>query len=640
MDIYEIAGWSTGVSKAGVNFLQPSDTFQNIVNGFIYRQVLQSRQGFRKFAPRLANHSRVMGIFEHTLFDGTKESLIADCNFLYKYNLSTGVYDLIPFGGSMAAYAGFNIVRKDAYVDGTSYTGWDITLAVQTNRFVFTGSNISLNANNSAVFFYDGTNVLDFTNIADNPNYAPPLEGTLERAEFVEFFGERLNFMSPTIRTQVYSQGLLYSGIRNTLGNGDKFNVAGAGLFQVDTYQNITGSEVLGQTISLHFDRSNYIVEKTQDVFNPYFVRKVPSVLGTNAKFSTVQWDDVVRSLGLTGIIGTDGRETLRIDNKIPDFTRQEIVGTFFNYTYGGFDRTNNQFLWTYRDPAPNIDTQNKVLVGNYEEDTWAIYDQRLTVYGQTDLGREKTWEQIDELSNSSWDKWRHTADIWDEIGIEEATQKTLAGDDLGFIYELNKDFDDYYSTISAITQADEAVLTIEASAYQAGDLVAIQDVEGMTAINNFFPEDNITNINFNAYEVLNATPTTITIDRNTTLMDPHTPNTGSVFKVINFSAETIPFNPYRSAGRRCYVSHVEFLIDITGACLKVDIYADEQGTPYKEDIIVFPEATNQKREWITISVDQEANFHTFVLKQLSPAVQLKLTSMRIHTQPGGLTSG
>ncbi len=69
MDVYEITGYATGVSEAGVNYLQPSDSFQKIVNGFIYRQVLQSRQGFGYFAPRLTDETRVFGIFEHTLPD-------------------------------------------------------------------------------------------------------------------------------------------------------------------------------------------------------------------------------------------------------------------------------------------------------------------------------------------------------------------------------------------------------------------------------------------------------------------------------------------------------------------------------------------------------------------------------------------
>ena len=150
MDIFEITGNVTGVSNAGVNFLQPKDAYEEMLNGYIYRQVLQSRQGIGYFAPRLANQTRIFGIFEHTLPDSTKELLAVDQNFLYKFNTGTGVFDQIPFAGSMAAYAGFNMTAKDLYVSGTSYP-----TATNGARFVFTGQGITPNAASSSILFYN-----------------------------------------------------------------------------------------------------------------------------------------------------------------------------------------------------------------------------------------------------------------------------------------------------------------------------------------------------------------------------------------------------------------------------------------------------------------------------------------------------
>ena len=633
MQVYEITGYRSGVSKAGVNYLQPSDSFQNIFNGYIYRQVLQSRKGVGYFAPRLAGNTRIFGIFEHTLPDSSKELLAVDQNFLYKFNTGTGIFDQVPFAGSMAAYAGFAITAKDLYVSGTSYP-----TKANLPRFVFTGEGITPNAAGSSIFFYNGTDVRDFTNLVDNPDYANPPAGTLTKAIYVLWFNERLNFIVPVISGVEYNQGVLYSGIRDASGNGDKFNVSGSGLFQADTYQNITGATILGQVLALNFDRMAYTLEKTRDAFNPYFGRAVPGPLGTNAKFSAVVWGDKVRSLGKTGILATDGRQNLRVDDKIPFFTFDDVDQIDFNLTYGGFDRINSQFLWAYKESESNSDTQNRVLVGNYEENSWSIYDQRFSVFGQTDVGLNLTWDDIDSASgNESWAQWDTTEEIWDRIGLGEAVQKTLAGDDLGFIYEINQDFDDYFSDISAILAGATTVLTVSAVGIIAGDLVTISDVEGMTQINNF---DSSTNeLIQNAYTVLSATPTSITINVDSTLFDPYTSG-GSIQKVINFYAETIPFNPYREQGRRCYVSHVEFLLNTNGGNLKVDVFADEDETPFKMDTSLIPTTTTQSTQWLTMAVNQEANFITFVLKQQSPAVQLQLTSMRIHCAPGGMTSG
>lgn len=634
MDVYEIAGFKTGVSQAGVNYLQPADSYQNIVNGFIYRDVLQSRQGVGYFAPRLANNTRVFGIFEHTLPDATKELLAVDQNFLYKFNTITGVFDQIPFGGSMAAYPGFAITAKDLYVSGTSYP-----TATNTPRFVFCGEGITTNGAGSSIFFYDGTDVKDFTNVADNPNYAAPTMGALNSASYVLWFNERINFIVPVIAGIEYNQGVLYSGIRNTAGNGDKFNIAGSGLFQADTYQTITGASLLGQIMTLNFDRMGYVMEKTRDAFNPYFGRSVPGVLGTNAKFSAVSWNDIVDSIGKTGVLGLDGRENKRVDNKIPYFTAREIDQIDFNLTYGGFDRLNNQFLWAYKQSETNSATQNAVLVRNYEENTWSTYDQRFSVFGQTDIGLNLTWDQIDETSgNESWAQWDTTEELWDRIGLGAAVQKTLAGDDLGFIYELNQDYDDYYTNITSIATGATTTLTVNACAIMPGDLVTVSNVLGMTELNNFDPATSETIGDL--YEVTASTPTSITINVDSTTFTPYISG-GNLSKIISFKAETIPFNPYRSQGRRCFVSYIEFLIEQTGGSLLVDVYADMQTTPFKSNVLVKPTNNPQQNsEYIGMTIDQEANFITFVLKQQSPAVQLRLTSMRIHCSPGGMTSG
>lgn len=623
MEVYEIAGDRTGISREGVNFLQPRDSFQLMRNGFIYRQELQSRKGFKQFSTgRLGNGAtfadgtRVMGIFEHILPDTTKDLLAITKKYLYKYNTTTNTFDQIP-NNSAVAFVDFAIPSNDDYVSGTSYP-----FADGSQRFVFTGKGMS------DVYFYDGTQVKRFTNLIDNPNYQAPAAGALTRATYVAWFGERLNFFVPTIAAQLQPQMVLYSGIRNTSGSGDKFNVPGSGAISADTFDYMTGAVIAGDYMVLEFNRSTYTLEKTRDVFNPYFIRKIPGVLGTDAQFSAVSWNNRTESIGKTGILSTDGRESVRCDTKIPYFTADEISQADFNLTYGGFDRINSQYLFSYRDPLSNLSsiTQDKVLVNNYEESTWAMNDQRFSVFGQTDKGQDLAWNDIDENEDPSWARMDQTEEIWNKIGIEAAVQKTLAGDDLGFIYEINTDYDDYFVAISAITQASAAVLTITESAFQIGDLVSFANVGGMTQINGL------------TANVIAATTTSITVNIDSTLFSAYTSG-GSVSKVISFYAETIPFNPYRNVGRRCFVSHVEFLLNTNNGNLTIDVFDDENETPFKTGILLVPTETTRAREWITMTVNQEANFLTFAMSQQNPSSQVIITSVRIHCEIGGLTS-
>lgn len=637
MDVYEIADYKTGVDNSGVNYLSPADSFEEIVNGFIYRQVLQSRQGVGFFAPRLSGQTRVLGIFEFIKPDSSSELLAVDRNQLYKFNTGTRTFDPVPFGGSMAAYTGFNITSNDLYISGTAYP-----TASNGPRFVFCGEGITPNGAGSAIFFYDPVSftVKDFTNAADNTNYAAPPGGALNSATYVLWFNERLNFIVPVIAGVEYNQGTLYSGIRTASGNGDKFNVAGSGLFQADTFQFITGATILGQIMVHNYDRSAYTMEKTRDAFNPYFGRGIPGVLGTSAKFSAISWNDQVASTGKTGALGADGRQNLRIDNKIPRFTAEEISQQDFNLTYGGFDRLNNQYLWAYKKSGTDTDTQNFVLVRNYEENTWSVYDQRFSVFGQTDIGINLNWDDIDETTgNLSWARCDTTDEIWDRIGLGAAVQKTLAGDNLGFIYELNQSYDDYFTNITAVAAGATTTLTVSATGVLPGDLVTISNVEGMIELNNFDPETNTKLKDF--YEVISATPTSIVIDVDSSLFSPYTLNTGNLSKIISFSAQTIPFNPYRAEGRRVYMSHVDFTIDVNGGSLLVDVYADQQSSPFIQNVLLMPnQDSEQQADVISMSVNQEATFITFVLKQQSPAVQLRLTSMKMYCERGGFING
>jgi hypothetical protein len=640
MNIYEISGYQTGISKEGVNFLQPSDSFEEIEDGYVFRQVLKSRKGFSRFSTGqldgvISDKTRVMGIFEHVVAYTTTELLAITQKALYKYNEGTDTFDQIPMAG-LAPAAGFGITSNSHYVSGTTYPFKD-----GSNRFVFCGKGLA------QIYMYDGTDVKLFNNVADNPDYQAPASGTLTKADHAIWFGERLNLFNPTIGGTKNPQGVLYSAIRNSAGNGDKFSTAGAGLLNADTYQYINGARILGDKMIMNFTRSSYVLEKTRDPFNPYFVRKVPSELGTDAAFSPVNWEDINISIGKTGVLSTDGVSSTRIDTKIPAFIEDELDPEEIQLTYGGFERINTQLMFSYKSQDDSDGTtQDKVLISNYNEGSWAIFNQRFSCFGQTDKGPLIPWNKIDESDHPEfpdWSRWDTTTDTWNKIGLEATVQKTLAGDDNGFIWSLYRDTDDYSHAITSATSANPSVVTIGTHSFEVGDEVYIMGVEGMAddegliGINNFNP----VNPDYNAkpWTITAIGATTITIDYDAEDDTAYT-GEGLVSMPISFKAKTIPFNPYRDQGRTCYISHVEFLLNTGGSFLETSIYQDEEETPFKKDVLLRPTSTLKDREWISMSVNNEANFMTFEFKQMTPAFQMELYSMRIHCMPGGLSSG
>lgn len=637
MDIYEIIskgnapGFTTGLDNSGVNFLDPADAFEVLKNGYIHRQELKSRMGFMQFGDRLTSklhpdNTRVMGIFENVdpAGVGTRELLVITTKYLYSYDSGTQLFNQIPMN-SADPIGDFNITSRDEYVSGTTYL-----TKLGAKRFVFTGKGMS------DIYFYDGTDVKRFTNDGagggDNPDYRAPSQGPLTKATKVHWFNGKLNLFVPVINGVPYHQSLLHSGIRSNTGNGDKFNVVGSGIKTASTYELMKGTILLGDMIIMKFQNSDFILEKIEDAFNPYFIRKIPSVIGTDATFSPVSWAYEAKSLSENGLITTDGRKTVRFDNKIPYFTRDQFDPKKMELVYGGFARGTSQFMWSYREkgsPLPD-ETQDKVLIYNYEESTWSVYDQRFSVFGETNAGSDDVWNQIDETIKASWKRWDTTDEIWNRIGLGEETQKTLAGDDEGYVYQINVDFDDYAASITAINHAATAVIATEA-AFKAGDRILVSNVEGMTEINGL-DDPYLT--------VIASTGAAITVNFDSTDTPDATINTGLVSKIIDFEAKLTPFNPYRDQGRKCYVSHIEFLLNTDAGSVYIDLYEDEEESPFKENIKLAPDSTlSKKREWISAIVDQESNFLNIKIKKQAAFEPIIISSIRIHCSPGSLTS-
>jgi hypothetical protein len=644
LDIYEITGFKTGVEHSGVNFLDPPDAFQDITNGYVYRQELKSREGFTQFGNRLADKTRVMGIFEDILPNSTNELLVFSTKFLYKYTSATDSFTQIAFNARILALVPaftLGITDNAAYISGTTYL-----TKTGTRRFVFTSKDIAtapLTPGNhaSGVYFYDGTSIGDFFNTTDNPDAQEPsatLGGDITHATKVIAFGERLNFFNPVLGATTYQQGVLYSGIRDAAGNGDKFNTPGSGLLSADTYEIMNGASVNGNIIVMNFEKSNYTLEKTRDAFNPYLIRRIPSTLiGTDAAFSSVSWGGETKSLGRNGMVTTDGRMSLRFDNKIPYFTRDEIDQENINLCYGGFSKSNSQFLFIYRDIFPNFTelTQNRVATYNYEENTWSFYDLRFSCFGQTDQGKSLSWDEIDAVvspNHPSWARWDTTEEIWDKVGVEAYVAKDLAGDNDGFVYRINNDYDDYFVAITNITAAANAVVTVAQSAFKLGDYIVIENAEGMIEINDYInPETG------KPIQIIAATDTSITLDINSTNFTAYTGN-GSISKVIDFSAEFSPFNPYRAEGRKVYVSYVEILFNTKGSGTTLLAYADEDQSPFKTVDMEPDNDLTIDRQWIGASINQEANFITFELSEQTWNNQTTIYSVRVHCKRGSLT--
>lgn len=617
MDIFEVTGFKTGLDHAGVSFLDPIDAFEELNNGYIYRQELRSRLGFSQFGNRLDDGKRVMGIFTDYIPTNTlSDLLVLSTEHLYVYNEGTNTFDVKANSG-----ADFSISDNAAYISGNGYPDKD-----GNRRFVFTGSDMPA----EGVYFYDGTSVKRYTNIIDNPDFEFKIDGVaalLNRADMVIAFNERIMFFAPVINSIYYPQRILYSGIRNSAGRGDKFNtVVGSGMLNFPTNEHMFGASVFGNSIIVRFDKSNWILTPTGNAQIPFDYRKIPGVVGTNASFSGVPYGYAVKSFGKAGLITTDGRETLRFDDKLPDFTTIEMDNTLFKLTYGGLDENLEQFMFAYRSNSTDMsdETQDKVLTFNYREGTFSIYDQRFSVFGQTTAGRNLVWDDIYELNDPSWARMDTTEESMNSIGINSDYLNTLAGDNDGFVYFLNQGSGDYAATITNITNALGAVITVSDSAFKKGDKVVVSNVLGMTEING------------TELTVTDATATSVTVDIDTRYLNAYDSG-GVLSKPIDFFVKLTPFNPYRNQGRKCYIQHIDILLEPNSIEVEAKLYENGNQSPFKTAKIIPSTDFDTDHVYESVSVNNESTFFSMSLSAKLVSTNFVGRSIRIYCEPGSM---
>jgi len=312
-------------------------------------------------------------------------------------------------------------------------------------------------------------------------------------------------------------------------------------------------------------NRETKIVYTGNDLapFNFYIIN---SELGATATFSTIVLDRGVMSIGDRGITITDQQSSSRIDQEILDYifefnllnngteritAQRDFVNewVYFTYPYGNKENT-------------SVPYPNQTLFYNYRDQSWAVFNESYTTYGPFRRQSGFTWQTVG-LIFPSWNQWNQS---WNSSGSSLEQPEVIAGNQQGFVvarrsdttgeapsltitavntststvtspnhglnsgdfvYFLNalglSNFNSYTSlsaTITGATQASSAVLTAN-NTFEVGDQIVITGVMGMTQLNG------------NTYTITAVTPTTITIDVNSTGFTPY--SSGGVATSVPF---------------------------------------------------------------------------------------------------------
>lgn len=268
-------------------------------------------------------------------------------------------------------------------------------------------------------------------------------------------------------------------GIDINAGRDDLFGRGGAN--DAPTNEVIVGAAFIRDILVVYFTRSTWRLRFVNNAQNPFVWERINVELGSDCTGSTIPFDKGLMAIGNRGIVISDGNDTIRFDEKIPDEIfniRQSNFG--FNRVQGIRTFRTKLNFWTIpSDSNPDGTYPDQLLVFNYDTKTWAIFDDVFTCFGYFYPSQSgETWAELDK-------SWSSYGDLTWGSGISsDGFENVVAGNQQGYVFLLEQtDGQNVPSlAISAITAANPGVFTSTNNNMPEGTWVQLSGVTGTTS--------------------------------------------------------------------------------------------------------------------------------------------------------------
>jgi hypothetical protein len=340
------------------------------------------------------------------------------------------------------------------FLPGTVWTGTDANFFWTTNYWVGDG--------NFRIFWetnFSGTlgDPIRYTNGQSGTNwinFAPQIDNVGNRLQqclsMLPFRSRLVTFNTlegMTLATSVsFPQRIRWAAIGNPFSdisaivttvnaNAWRDDIRGQGGFlDIPTSENIVAIGFVRDNLVVFCERSTWQLRYTGRSIAPFQIEKINSELGTESTFSAIQFDTSLVGIGDKGIVECDSYKSNRIDIKIPDLVFQ------FNNENNGPQRVQGirDFVqrlafWIYPfvpDDEQSSTYPNRRLVYNYENDSWAIFNDSLTALGTYQSLFSRTWEDTPFPWNTQNYPW---------INRPALIPSILGGNQQGFVEYLDQ---------------------------------------------------------------------------------------------------------------------------------------------------------------------------------------------------------
>lgn len=355
-------------------------------------------------------------------------------------------------------------------------------------------------------------------------------------------------------RARCSQNGVAYTtGLPGAVANAWLQDTNGLGFYiDAPTSEAITSAQFVQNRLIVFFERSTYELLYTGNEILPFVWQKINTELGCEATFSEVPFDKGVIGVGNRGIHIANTGAVERIDEKIPDLVSQiENLNSGPQRVYGIRDYFNEIVMWTFSIAGNGKTFPTKVLLYNYRNNSFAVFNDNITCYGYFQLAAGITWATILQ----TWEEYNNP---WNTALTQARFPFVIAGNQQGWTYILNNVSTNDYSLM--VTDVTNATLTITAPDHNLinDQYIILNTMGGLT-----FDVDGTTYTNDYVYSITSSAQNTFVLEpaSGETLTITGTYTGGGQIQVLNnFDIKTKNFALFQDQDKKTNLNGMHIL--------------------------------------------------------------------------------
>lgn len=392
---------------------------------------------------------RVMGITRYIQPAGTKTTLAFNTVRAFSYNTASDLFVQLDVANIMAG-------GENDYIWSANWQSGG-----GTNRFYFTNgleevTPLAANPVNGIRYFEQAAPAIT---TPFNPilGTGPP-QRNLVGALLIFSLGQRLVVLNTheynAVSTSNFPQRARWSA-RQDPSNWDDVTAGGGGFTDAATGDQIISARVLQNQIIVFFTNSIWTLIPTSNPSTGAFRwKKLNSFRACDAKMGSVAYANHVLAVGERGVTSTDGIKTLRIDDRIEEFTTDTInVGQFQKVFC---ERSYAHKRWWTLFSGVISDENDSALIYDDGSKSYNTYSININCLGYGNLSRNFTLADF-TIANGfiNQDGQEMTLQDYGDNTLQsyfwqDNSEIFLGGDLNGSIYGMESDGDDYGTAIES----------------------------------------------------------------------------------------------------------------------------------------------------------------------------------------------